>query len=56
MNTALANYWSLGAAERSFRGVEADHPAVRGVFDWRLDWDAQAGYPFARTLAPIVNG
>lgn len=55
VSPSLPDYWSVGSAEQSFRGVKAAYPSVRGVFDWRLDWDARDGYPFARTLAPIVR-
>ena len=25
------------------------------MFDWRLDWDARDGYPFAKQLGPLIT-
>ncbi|CAA9557325.1 MAG: CBM32, partial [uncultured Truepera sp.] len=48
VNNELNNYWAVGSAVDTFKKLEARYPNVRGVFDWRLDWDARDGYPFAR--------
>ena len=55
VNNELNNYWTVGSAVDTFRELEARYPEVRGVFDWRLDWDARDGYPFARQLGPLVR-
>ena len=54
VNDERDNYWKIDAVVEAFKKVKAQYPNVKGVFDWRLDWDAQQGYPFARRLAPLV--
>ncbi len=55
VNSELNNYWKLDAVVSTFQQLEARYPQVKGVFDWRLDWDAQGGYPFAKQLGPLVT-
>jgi chitinase len=51
----LKHYWTVDSAAAAFQQVRAHFPAIRGVFGWRLDWDARQGYPFARRFGPLVR-
>lgn len=55
VNAGLKHYWTVDSAAAAFRQVRTRFPGIRGVFDWRLDWDAGRGYPFARRFAPLVR-
>ena len=55
VNNELNNYWKIDSVVDTFKTLEARYPNVKGVFDWRLDWDARDGYPFARRLGPLVT-
>ena len=55
VNAGLEHYWTLDSAAATFRRARARFPGLRGVFDWRLDWDARQGYPFARRFGPLVR-
>ena len=55
VNNELNNYWKIDSVVDTFKKLEARYPQVKGVFDWRLDWDAQDGYPFAKQLGPLVK-
>lgn len=55
VNNELNNYWKIDSAVNTFETLEARYPDVKGVFDWRLDWDARDGYPFAKQLGPLVT-
>lgn len=55
VNDELNNYWKIDLVVDTFKTLEPRYPDVKGVFDWRLDWDARDGYPFARRLGPLVT-
>ena len=55
VNNELNNYWKIDSVVDTFKTLEARYPQVKGVFDWRLDWDARDGYPFAKQLGPLVT-
>ncbi len=55
VNNELNNYWKIDSVVDTFKKLEARYPQVKGVFDWRLDWDARDGYPFAKQLDPLVT-
>jgi len=38
----------------SFR-PPANHPAIRGVMTWSINWDASNGYQFANTVSPALR-
>jgi len=46
----LANGSNCG----SFR-PPANHPAIRGVMTWSINWDASNGYQFANTVSPALR-
>ncbi|WP_293913058.1 AbfB domain-containing protein [Deinococcus sp.] len=55
VNNDLLNYWKIEGAVSAFKAVKAQYPGTVGAFDWRLDWDAAQGYPFAKQFAPLVK-
>ena len=46
----LANGSNCG----SFR-PPANHPTIRGVMTWSINWDASNGYQFANTVSPVLR-
>lgn len=56
VNNELNNYWKTAdSAATMFQEIKSQYPEVKGAFDWRLDWDARDGYPFAKKFAPLVR-
>lgn len=55
VNARLKHYWTVDSALATYGQVRARFPGVRGVFDWRLDWDVGQGSPFARRFGPLVR-
>ena len=49
------NYWAIGDAVTAWKAVQANHPGLRGVFDWQIDVDQASGWPFAQQLGPLVG-
>jgi hypothetical protein len=49
------DYWSIGDAVSAWKQAAADHPGLRGAFDWTAQLDGDQGYPFARQLGPLVR-
>ena len=48
------NYWSIADAVAAWDQVDANHPALRGAFDWQIDVDEGDGWPFADQLGPLI--
>ena len=32
-----------------------NHPTIRGVMTWSINWDASNGYQFANTVSPVLR-
>jgi chitinase len=50
-----ANYMTTNAAVDTYREVKANHPNIRGAFLWERSADANAGWPFANAMGPLVG-
>jgi chitinase len=50
-----ANYMTRDQAISAWNQVKANHPAIRGGFDWQINTDEDQGWPFANGVAPLIN-
>lgn len=48
------HYSSRAAVEGAWRQLSAQHPTLRGAFNWEISHDREAGWPFAEHVAPLV--
>ena len=51
----LTNYMTPSQAVTSWNQVEANHPAIRGGFDWEVGSDEAQGWPFANQVGPLIR-
>ena len=49
------NYMTIDQAVATWRAVHANHPNLRGVFDWQIHVDQSSGWPFAEQIGPMVS-
>lgn len=49
------NYMSINEAITTWDQVKANHPAIRGGFNWQIHTDETAGWRFATHLGPLIN-
>jgi chitinase len=49
------NYMSRDQAITAWKQVKANHPDIRGGFDWQINTDEEQGWPFANGVAPLIN-
>jgi hypothetical protein len=49
-----ANYMTITQATTTWQALAASHPQLRGAFDWQIDTDEAAGWPFAQQVGPLV--
>jgi chitinase len=50
-----SNYMSKDQAITTWNQVRANHPDIRGGFDWQINTDEEQGWPFANGVAPLIN-
>jgi chitinase len=50
-----SNYMSASAAASTWSQVKSKHANLRGGFDWGLHLDRDQGWPFAKTVAPLIR-
>ncbi|WP_437758223.1 glycosyl hydrolase family 18 protein [Sorangium sp. So ce1389] len=49
------HYMSIDEAIPTWNEVEANHPTLRGAFDWQIHIDESQGWPFADRIGPLVK-
>lgn len=49
------NYMTRDQAITTWNQVKANHPDIRGAFDWQIHTDEEQGWPFANGVAPLIN-
>lgn len=49
------NYMSRDQAITTWNQVKANHPDIRGGFNWQIHTDEAQGWPFANGVAPLIN-
>ncbi|HEY0062437.1 MAG TPA: glycosyl hydrolase family 18 protein [Telluria sp.] len=49
------NYMTRDQAITTWKQVKANHPDIRGGFDWQINTDEQQGWPFANGVGPLIN-
>ncbi len=49
------NYMTKDQAITTWNQVKANHPEIRGAFDWQINTDEAQGWPFANGVAPLIN-
>jgi hypothetical protein len=49
------NYMSREQAVSAWNQVKANHPDIRGGFNWQIHTDEEQGWPFANSVAPLIN-
>ncbi|MCE3607819.1 glycosyl hydrolase family 18 protein [Massilia sp. P8910] len=49
------NYMTRDQAIATWKQVKANHPDIRGGFDWSIHTDEAQGWPFANGVAPLIN-
>lgn len=52
---SAANYMSGAQAQQTWRQIEAQHPGIRGAFDWEINTDEEQGWPFANGVGPLIR-
>ncbi|WP_229477240.1 glycosyl hydrolase family 18 protein [Massilia rubra] len=50
-----ANYMSREQAVSAWNQVKANHPDIRGGFNWQIHTDEEQGWVFANSVAPLIN-
>ena len=55
INAGVTNYMTRQQAIDTWNQVKANHPAIRGAFDWEIGTDETQGWPFANGVAPLVK-
>lgn len=51
----LPNHMSQAQAVSTWDQVKANHPSIRGAFDWEIGTDEAQGWPFAIGLGPLIQ-
>lgn len=51
----LSNYMSQAQAVSTWDQVKANHPSIRGAFDWEIGTDEAQGWPFAIGVGPLIQ-
>ena len=49
------NYMTVAQVISTWGAVSANHPNIRGAFDWQIDVDQSTGWPFATQVGPLIN-
>ena len=49
------NYMSKEQAITTWNQVKANHPEIRGGFDWQINTDEAQGWPFANSVGTLIN-
>jgi len=49
------NYMTRDQAITTWNQVKANHPDIRGGFNWQIHTDEAQGWPFANGVAPLIN-
>ncbi|HEX8609947.1 MAG TPA: glycosyl hydrolase family 18 protein [Telluria sp.] len=49
------NYMSRDQAVSAWNKVKANHPDIRGGFNWEIHTDEAQGWVFANSVAPLIN-
>ncbi len=49
------NYMTVAEVVSTWNAVAANHPGLRGAFDWQIDVDQSTGWPFATQVGPLVD-
>jgi hypothetical protein len=55
INAGVTNYMTRQQAIDTWNQVKANHPAIRGAFDWEIGTDETQGWPFANGVGPLVK-
>jgi chitinase len=50
-----ANYMTVTQVIATWGALATNHPGLRGAFDWEIDVDQAAGWPFADQVGPLIN-
>lgn len=50
-----ANYMSKEQAVTIWNQVKANHPEIRGGFNWQINTDEAQGWPFANAVGTLIN-
>jgi chitinase len=51
----MSNYMTVAQVVSTWHAVKANHPNLRGAFDWQIDTDDGMGWPFAIQVGPLVS-
>ncbi|SHH09224.1 glycosyl hydrolase family 18 protein [Massilia sp. CF038] len=51
----VTNYMTREQAITTWKQVKANHPDIRGGFDWQINTDEAQGWPFANGVGPLIN-
>ncbi|MGE5864659.1 MAG: peptidase inhibitor family I36 protein [Rhizobacter sp.] len=49
------NYMTPEQGVATWKRVAANHPGIRGGFDWETSTDEEQGWPFANGVGPLIN-
>lgn len=49
------HYMTPAQAVATWNRVEANHPGIRGGFDWETSTDEEQGWPFANGVGPLIK-
>lgn len=49
------NYMTRDQASTTWNQVRANHPDIRGGFNWQINTDEDQGWPFANGVGPLIN-
>ena len=49
------NYMTRDQAITTWNQVKANHPDIRGGFNWQINTDENQSWPFANGVAPLIN-
>ena len=52
---AATNYMTRDQAITTWKQVAANHPDIRGAFNWQINTDENQSWPFANGVAPLIN-
>ena len=55
INAGVTNYMTRQQAIDTWNQVKANHPSIRGAFDWEIGTDETQGWPFANGVAPLLK-
>lgn len=48
------NYMTVAEATTAWNQVKANHPTIRGAYNWQIHTDEADGWGFATTLGPLI--